>query len=1190
MSFPRTIVASPALLALLVFVMSACADEFPAVVPTAERTLAEAGRSRVIAFRLAAPAPAERTFPATASDPEVLELLLPPAVLAGESIGFLRVRGKREGETRLEFGGASLVVRVIAPRVPDAERARPRIVVPAPGACVWGGFSVGVEVDEDFASRVELRRSGGKALAPRADGGPALGPTRRLRFDLAPEDVSPGPLVLRAVTIQPGGGEVAGEPVELLAIAPADDLLVLEAEDQRDAPRPERFGTDKFPVGVDPEASGQQYAGNWGSDPAVCFPVTIPETGEYQVFVIARGDPAGGALPTVALIVDGADEPRTNSPLADRTWHRIPLGVPVTLEAGARTLTPYFVNDFWVESLADRNLYLDRLELARVRRVGTAPAPGGGMTMGSEMSLGMRGGGAGSAVRIAIAPPLDGRMALGPLEVQGACAWPDMENSPAPWVTLLLNGKPLSRQRSAAPRFWIEGAAFAPGLNIVQLSAELDSGGRGASAEHVLECLKPGAPAQDCDFRRFTIRDPAWDPSIRERFSGDRDPPEHVSAGFWANGEASLTLPDGLAGTYEVFVEGRGDDFEGPARCTVSLHVGESSTPVGEVDMPGWWEAVHLGSVTLSAGPKRMVFAFANDKFAPDQGDRNLWLQSAILVRARPGADETPPSVQVAWPPAGHPVWQADVVIAEAWEDRLIAWAELLVDGASSGIRLYPALKSGPLVFPLILRTLAAGDHTLAVRVADAVGHMGDSVARPFTVSGVAPETPGRYARAVRLLSRFAYGPDPQELAAVLRMGEEAWLEDRLARGGEDPGDADALAHGLALFRSRDGDYDVAGRVVQHVTQTANPVRARFVQWVENHFSTWIRKAGAEPEWREHEAFLRLGIAPFPDLLAASSRSPAMLFYLDQQVSFAGRLNENYAREIMELHSLGVNGGYTQADVTTLAALLTGWTFSDEGDGFGPGYPRRKTFRFDPALNDGAARRFLGMACAKAAPDQRYDRARSALELLAAHPSTARFVCRKLAEHYVVLPAPAALVDDLARVFRETHGDLRAVLCAIARHPAFWDRRAPDKVCSPFEFAVRLTRACRIPNPWGVIEFLQRSGMGVFDRPTPDGWSEEDVAWTDTNAMLQRWRFVRAFAWGLADVVPPEWRWSQEGWTDAQRQALVDVLAVRLLGRPLSEASNRAALEVLAKATGSRDEVVQFCASFVAQLPEANLR
>jgi uncharacterized protein (DUF1800 family) len=162
------------------------------------------------------------------------------------------------------------------------------------------------------------------------------------------------------------------------------------------------------------------------------------------------------------------------------------------------------------------------------------------------------------------------------------------------------------------------------------------------------------------------------------------------------------------------------------------------------------------------------------------------------------------------------------------------------------------------------------------------------------------------------------------------------------------------------------------------------------------------------------------------------------------------------------------------------------------------------------------------------------------------------------------------------------------LLTAIADHPAFWS--ADDRVAAPLDYAARLCRTAGHYQPWQVGQFLQRSGAGLFDRATPDGYPEDDAAYTDSNAMLQRWRLSRDFVWQLAAHVPAVWRYQDTVPDGAWAQHVIDILAVRITGHVLSDQSNQAALELLAGATGNRDERVRLLAPFIASLPEANLR
>jgi uncharacterized protein (DUF1800 family) len=553
--------------------------------------------------------------------------------------------------------------------------------------------------------------------------------------------------------------------------------------------------------------------------------------------------------------------------------------------------------------------------------------------------------------------------------------------------------------------------------------------------------------------------------------------------------------------------------------------------------------------------------------------------------------DTIPPRVAIAYAPKTCAAGKVDVVVARVMDNERVAAADLVIDGQPQHLDETPRHGLGPVVFPLLTRDLAPGRHRLKVTTRDAAGNNASSSEVSFTVSDSAAAGLSRYDRAVFLCNRFGYGPEPGEIAAILTMGEKPWLESRLTQGVASPAEANEQEAMRAAFpNGRDNGQVITG-AVEYLLSAPNPVRARFLVWTENHFSTWISKDGAPAKGREHEDFLQLGVVPFFDLLFTSATSPAMLVYLDQRESYAHRLNENYAREIMELHTLGVHGGYTQKDVTQLANLLTGWTLVDEApmDGSGGGDLDRD-FGYDPALNVKDACRVLGLEFPGVEPEQRYDRALMALEMLTAHPSCATFISRKLCEQYVSDPAPPKLVADLARVFLETGGDMPAMLLAMEEHPDFW--AAEGKVASPIDFGVRAARMARSLNPGPVNDLISASGMGMFDRATPDGYPEDNGYSMNSNILLQRWRFAKVIQDDFlrAGLVPNAWKPADAGWTPTVTQRIIDVAAARMTGSVLGAASNAAAEKLLTDAPANTDTRLHALATLICQLPESSLR
>ena len=245
----------------------------------------------------------------------------------------------------------------------------------------------------------------------------------------------------------------------------------------------------------------------------------------------------------------------------------------------------------------------------------------------------------------------------------------------------------------------------------------------------------------------------------------------------------------------------------------------------------------------------------------------------------------------------------------------------------------------------------------------------------------------------------------------------------------------------------------------------------------------------------------------FADMLRAVEQHPAMLFYLDNAQSFgphskAGQnrkrgLNENLAREILELHTLGVDGGYTQADVTALARILTGWTFAGREGRIGePG-----TFVFFANAHEPGEQTLLG----KVYPAGGIEQGEAALADLARHAATARHIARKLARHFVADNPPDSLVAKLEKVFRATDGDLKSISVALIDADESWTTPL-TKMRTPEEFMLAALRAIdRMPDdPGPILGPLAAMGMPLWQPPGPNGWPDTVDAWASAEGMKSR--------------------------------------------------------------------------------------
>lgn len=404
-------------------------------------------------------------------------------------------------------------------------------------------------------------------------------------------------------------------------------------------------------------------------------------------------------------------------------------------------------------------------------------------------------------------------------------------------------------------------------------------------------------------------------------------------------------------------------------------------------------------------------------------------------------------------------------------------------------------------------------------------------------------------------LDRLSWGCTPSLLAAHASLGHAPWLAAQLrpepghglppevaATLPAMPPDRDGLAALLiALERSRraaeaerDEPRQRAARQAyqQELAQWSRQAQARsllqavhsrhqlreLMTWFWfNHFSVNQYKANLRALVGDYEerAIRAHALGRFRDLLGAAVRHPAMLRYLDNEQNAAGRLNENLARELLELHTLGVDGGYRQADVQELARVLTGVgvNFTDDTPRLRPGlqplYRREGVFEFNPNRHDGGDKQLLG----RRIRGRGLEELDEVLDLLAAHPATARFVCGKLVRYLVADPAPPALVAHAADIFLERDGEIAPVIEALIGSPAFQPslgrlfKTPMHFVCSGLRLAAE-AQPLRDPAP--ALGWLARLGQPLFSRPTPDGYPLSAPAWSSPGQMTARFDIARA--------------------------------------------------------------------------------
>jgi uncharacterized protein (DUF1800 family) len=317
-----------------------------------------------------------------------------------------------------------------------------------------------------------------------------------------------------------------------------------------------------------------------------------------------------------------------------------------------------------------------------------------------------------------------------------------------------------------------------------------------------------------------------------------------------------------------------------------------------------------------------------------------------------------------------------------------------------------------------------------------------------------------------------------------------------------------------------------------------------------NHFNVALVKndcAEFIPAY-ERDVIRPRALGNFEDLLVNTAKSPAMLYYLDNFSSTAGPdttknatkvnapkpkqlqgLNENYAREVMELHTLGVDGGYTQSDVTQAARVLTGWTVYPIGNfdnaeiarqkittdsAKNPGWVHEGDFLFNPHHHDMGQKTALGHLFPAGVG---YTEGLDLFTLLSHHPSTAHFICRELAIRFVSDTPSTTLVDKMAKTFTQKNGDIKAVLITMVTSPEFWAPLAiQEKIKSPFELAISSVRSLQvhIEDPNQLNNWIGRMGEKIYNYQAPTGFPDKGQYWINTGSLLNRMNFGLAFAGG----------------------------------------------------------------------------
>jgi uncharacterized protein (DUF1800 family) len=420
--------------------------------------------------------------------------------------------------------------------------------------------------------------------------------------------------------------------------------------------------------------------------------------------------------------------------------------------------------------------------------------------------------------------------------------------------------------------------------------------------------------------------------------------------------------------------------------------------------------------------------------------------------------------------------------------------------------------------------------------------------------------------RDILWLDRIAYGPTTATADQYLKLGQRRFLDEQLhPRNPQLPPAVAAQISALEISRSGSAEllayvtseqqrinslsdeatkqaerktlndkgnrlaYEAARRELLRALYSPAQLQEQVVWFWLNHLSVFQYKAN-DPwligDYAEH-AIRPHALGHFRDLVMATLTHPAMLQYLDNAQNAAGHINENYARELMELHTLGVDSGYTQQDIQELAKVLTGAGINASGNTpklkpeWQRLYRRDGAFEFNPARHDFGAKMLLGHRIEGSG----FGEVEQALDLLVSQPACAQFVSRKLATYFVADEPPRPLLERMAKTFQRTHGDIASVLETLFKSREF-EASLGTKFKDPMHYVISTMRLAYdgkpIVNTHPVVNWLNALGEPPFGRQTPDGYPLTESGWASSGQISRRFEIARAIGSGNSGLFEPE--------------------------------------------------------------------
>lgn len=438
-------------------------------------------------------------------------------------------------------------------------------------------------------------------------------------------------------------------------------------------------------------------------------------------------------------------------------------------------------------------------------------------------------------------------------------------------------------------------------------------------------------------------------------------------------------------------------------------------------------------------------------------------------------------------------------------------------------------------------------------------------------------------------LNRLTFGPRVEERARFVDVGLKNYIEEQLDFESindlacdlqlstfntlkMDANELEGISNGLFDGYDRDSvPNELRQATLIRQLYSKRQLYEIMVEFWSDHFNIYIEKGNGFylKTVDDREVIRKHALGSFRDLVWASAHSPAMMIYLDNQSNEKSHPNENYARELMELHTLGVDGGYTQQDVMELARCLTGWNVKEHfwlGD-----------FVFKEELHDTGVKHVLGLTIQPSGIQE----AEQVIEMLVTHPSTAKFISTKLARRFIADEPPQALLEKAAQTFLDTKGDIKSVLRVILLDGLAF---AQPKYKRPANYVLSALRMLNAESDAIVPhEHLLRMGQSYFSWPTPDGYPDHSESWQGN--LMPRWQFAFELIRNEMDGTKHNLNSLLDLTSSGVLQDDIDSLASLLLGSPMDRIARDGLIDSVRGAGASDEETLQIVAAGLIASP-----